>query len=51
MRDNADLSQAAGGYLYAGRNDGRRYEVVDLRTGATVRKVSLTRSTWIVPLD
>ena len=51
VRDGADLSQVAGGYLYAGRDNGRRYEVVDLRTGATVRKVSLPRSTWIVPLD
>jgi hypothetical protein len=50
-RDGADFSQVEGGYVYAGRNDGRRYEVVDLRTGATVRKVRLTRSTWIVPLD
>ena len=51
VRDGADLSQVAGGYLYAGWNDGRRYEIVDLRTGATVRKLKLTRSTWIVPLD
>jgi hypothetical protein len=51
VRDNADLSQIEGGYLYAGWNNGRRYEVVDLRTGTTVRKVRLARSTWIVPLD
>jgi hypothetical protein len=51
VRDNADLSQMEGGYLYAGWNNGRRYEVVDLRTGMTVRKVRLARSTWIVPLD
>ena len=50
VRDNADLSQVEGGYLYAGRNDGRRYEIVDLRTSATVRKVRLARSTWIVPV-
>jgi hypothetical protein len=50
VRDGADLSQVAGGYLYAGRDDGRRYEVVDLRAGETVRKVRLARSTWIVPL-
>jgi hypothetical protein len=51
VRDNADLSQIEGGYLYAGWNNGRRYEVVDLRTGTTVGKVRLARSTWIVPLD
>ncbi|HWB57415.1 MAG TPA: hypothetical protein VG479_10810 [Gaiellaceae bacterium] len=51
VRDDADLSQIEGGYLYAAWNNGRRYEVVDLRTGTTVRKVRLARSTWIVPLD
>jgi hypothetical protein len=51
VRDNADLSQIEEGYLYAGWNNGRRYEVVDLRTGKTVRKVRLARSTWLVPLD
>jgi hypothetical protein len=51
VRDDADLSQIEGGYLYAGWNNGRRYEVVDLRTGTTVRKVRLARSSWIVPLD
>jgi hypothetical protein len=51
VRDNADLSQIEGGYLYAGWNNGRRYEVVDLRTGTTVRTIRLARSTWLVPLD
>jgi hypothetical protein len=49
-RAGADLSQVAGSYLYAGRDNGHRYDVVDLRTGMTVRKVRLARSTWIVPL-
>jgi hypothetical protein len=36
-----------GRYLYAGSADGRRYEVVDTRTGKTVERRTLDAASWL----
>lgn len=50
-RTDADLAQVHGGYLYAASKDGTRFELVDLRTGETVRRATPGRSTKLVYAD
>jgi hypothetical protein len=47
-REEADLSQVGAGHLYAGTDDGSRYEIVDLTTGKTVGQATPQRPTWLV---
>jgi hypothetical protein len=47
-RRAADLSQASGGLLYVASGEGRRYELVDLETGATVARAAPKRAAWLV---
>lgn len=47
-RRAADLSQASGDLLYVATGEGRRYELVDLETGATVARAAPERAAWLV---
>ena len=50
-RRAADLSQTSGDLLYVATDEGRRYELVDLETGATVARAAPERAAWLVYLD
>ena len=50
-RSGTDLSQTAGGRLYAASHDGARYEIVDLNTGKTVAEAQPKRETYLLYLD
>lgn len=46
--EKGDLAQASGEHLYVASGEGRRYEIVDLVTGATVGRATPERPTWLV---
>lgn len=48
VRGSADVSQVSGEHLYVASGEGRRYEIVDLVTGATVGRATPGRPTWLV---
>ncbi len=50
-REGTDMSQTAGGRLYAATADGTRFEIVDLATGDTVARAQPKRETFLVYLD
>ena len=48
VRESTDFSQVSGRHLYAATDDGTRFEIVDLETGATVGTAEPRLETWIL---